>query len=55
MKNLDDNNVLIRRRFSNKNFKQNIINLYSYLINFIPNNSKIFMYNTEFQVFTEKN
>ncbi len=53
-KNLDDKNVLLRRSFSSKNFKQSIINIYSYLINFIPNYSKIFMYNTGFQVFTEK-
>ena len=37
-----------------KNFKQNIVDLYSSMVNILPNNSNIFIYNSGFNLFDEQ-
>ena len=55
-KKFDDTELLSNRKSSDnkKNFKQNIINIWVYLTNLIPNNSNIFLYNMGFEFFNEK-
>lgn len=57
--NFDDSNFLIfkdkrKSLYRKKDFKQNIVDLYSSMANFLPNNSNIFIYNSGFNLFDEQ-
>ena len=54
--NFEDKEFLNNRIFNKnkKDLKQTILKFYSYLTNLLPNNSKVFMYNTGFKFLNEK-
>ena len=58
--NFDDKNFLINTNTNKgshnnrKSFKETILNLYGYLTNLLPNNSNTFLYNTGFNLKSEK-
>ena len=58
-KNFDDRSYLISKDnrkslYKKKNFKQNIVDLYGRVINLLPNNSDVFIYNSGFNLIDEQ-